>query len=40
MKIILIITSISMLFAEQKYKEPQYTLLSKGNNIEIRQEIL
>ena len=37
MKIILIITSISMLFAEQKYKEPQYDLLSKDNNIEIRQ---
>ena len=37
MKIILIIFFFNMLIANEKYKEPSFSLIDKENNIELRQ---
>ena len=37
MKLIIIIIFSSMLFSSDKYKEPNYTIISKNDNIEIRK---
>ena len=37
MNIIIILSLISMLFADENYKEVEYLLLSKEDNIEIRE---
>lgn len=37
MKLIIIIIFSSMVFSSDKYKEPEYKLLDKSNNIEIRE---
>ena len=36
MKIILLLIFYSMLLSEDNYKEPQYTVISKSSNIELR----